>query len=116
MRSALLSVLTLQKGVSLTSFEVLPVVDIFSNNQFTENIEKEANNNNSDNFLGLYQHTIRMTLNGEYFQLRDYLKHLENSTWLFYWQQFNYRLIEYPVSELRIEIYTLSTEEEFVGV
>lgn len=121
MRSALLSVLTLDKHVSLTSFEVLPVIDIFSDHQtvdtpLTNNNSELNTDNNIDSFLGLYQHTIRVTLNGEYFQLRDYLKRLENSPWLFYWQQFNYRLVEHPLSELRIEIYTLSTEKEFVGV
>ena len=120
MRSALLSVLTLQKGVSLTSLEVLPVIDVFSEDQTTEtqltNNNVSNTSNNTDSFLGLYQHTIRVTLNGEYFQLRDYLKRLEDTSWLFYWQQFNYRLIEYPLSELRLEIYTLSTEKEFVGV
>ncbi len=119
MRSALLSVLTLQKGVSLTSFEVLPIVNVFSVDETSDKSNVEDNavpEANIEKPLGLYQHTIRMTLHGEYFKLRDYLLKLEGTSWLFYWQQFNYRLIEHPESELRIEIYTLSSEKEFVGV
>jgi len=37
-------------------------------------------------------------------------------SWKFFWQEFNYQLKEYPVSELEIEMYSLSTKREFIGV
>lgn len=119
MRSALLSLLKLQKGVSLSSFEVLPAINMIKSESAVTDKEDDNLENNDDKVFklkALYQHPISITLNGEYFKLRDYLKQLEDLPWTFYWQQFNYKLIEYPISELRFEIYTISTEKEFVGV
>ena len=64
----------------------------------------------------LYRHAIKIKLSGSYFQLRDYLIQLESLSWKFFWQEFNYQLKEYPVSELEIEMYSLSTKREFIGV
>jgi MSHA biogenesis protein MshJ len=55
-------------------------------------------------------------LEGQYFDLRDYLSQIENLSWTFFWQRFDYQLGEYPVGQLSIEIYSLSTTSDFVGV
>ena len=66
--------------------------------------------------LRLYRHGIKIKLQGQYFQLKDYLMQLENLSWKFFWQEFDYQLKAYPVSQLEIEIYSLSTAQEFIGV
>ena len=132
MRYALIELLKVQKGVSLVSFELLPVQPLLSSNKteqsaFQAQSQKEADGNISidENLLvntseqasfNLYRHGIKIKLTGKYFQLRDYLTQLENLSWKFFWQKFNYNLQEYPVSELEIEMYSLSTEREFIGV
>lgn len=122
MRQALIKLLKLQKGVSLLSFEVIPAHPlIFSVNDEAVEVSKQAEKNdvlvaNKRIPSGLYKHAVQIKLSGKYFQLRDYLQQLEDLPWKFFWHKFNYELKEYPVSELKIEIYSLSTNQEFIGV
>ena len=125
MRQALVKLLRLQKGVSLTSFNVLQAEPLlFSAPEDSENElgqdttpELELSKGESKKLsLGLYRHGIQITLTGKYFQLRDYLQQLEDLPWKFFWHDFHYQLIEYPQSELKIEVYSLSTNQEFIGV
>jgi MSHA biogenesis protein MshJ len=119
MRLALMQLLKTQKGVSLQSFQVIaaepitlsnstPVVKAYRN--------KKTNVDTNRQEIVLYRHAIKIKINGSYFQLRDYLTQLEALSWKFFWQEFNYQLKEYPVSELEIEMYSLSTKREFIGV
>ena len=132
MRFALLELLDLQKGVSLVSFELVGVKEISFNAQKPAPASNEKNDKkdiNTDNEkvlvsvqssdsegFNLYQHGIRVKLKGSYFQLRDYLQQLENLSWKFFWQDFQYDLQTYPESEVEIEMYSLSTKREFIGV
>tara|TARA_R110000787_G_scaffold275667_2_gene384369 strand:- start:1858 stop:2571 length:714 start_codon:yes stop_codon:yes gene_type:complete len=125
MRYALIKLLKLQKGVKLLSFQVLPASAVTKNKA-----EVDVNNNEQDKNvtviaeakpeesrqLRLYRHGIKIKLQGQYFQLKDYLTQLEGLSWKFFWQEFDYQLKTYPVSELEIEIYSLSTAQEFIGV
>lgn len=124
MRYALLDLLKLEKGVSLLSFELLGAQPLLANEPAKNtSVDKSASNEkttdtkiaNSAN-LNLYRHGIKLKLSGSYFDLRDYLSQLENLSWKFFWQDFNFKLTEYPKSELEIEMYSLGTKKEFVGV
>ncbi len=124
MRHALLELLNLQKGVKLISFEVMPVEPLLlSKETVTDVIEASEESSevaavylDESVSLGLYRHSIKLKLKGRYFHLRDYLSQLENLSWTFFWQRFQYQLLEYPMSELEIEIYSLSTNPDFIGV
>jgi MSHA biogenesis protein MshJ len=120
MRQALIQLLKLQQGVSLLSFKVLPAEPLLFTAQKEPNSDINGVNSataETEQFAsGLYRHGIQIKLSGKYFQLRDYLQQLEDLPWKFFWHDFNYQLIEYPKSELNIEIYSLSTNQEFVGV
>ena len=122
MRYALIKLLKLQSGVKLLSFEVLPAQPVRKDNADTD-AENDANDVSVDENqsaeteqLRLYRHGIKIKLQGKYFQLRKYLTQLEDLSWKFFWQEFDYQLKEYPVSELEVEIYSLSTAQEFIGV
>jgi len=127
MRYALLDLLKLKKGVSLLSFELLGAKPLLSStapkaelNSASKSVSKpssatphlEANSAG----VNLYRHGIKVKLSGRYFDLRDYLTQLEKLPWKFFWQDFNFTLTEYPNSELEIEMYSLGTKKEFVGV
>jgi len=132
MRHALIELLNLQKGVKLISFEVMPVEPLLLNDKLnselqngeaqTANTSTNSTNEVISNYaeqpvsLGLYRHSIKLKLKGRYFHLRDYLLQLEGLSWTFFWQKFQYQLVEYPMSELEVEIYSLSTNKEFIGV
>lgn len=117
MREALFKLLTLEPGVSLLSFELIgakPLLDLSAQekNKTTgiplPNAEKMG--------LNLYKHGIKIKLSGEYFQLRNYLQQLEKLSWKFFWQDFHFKVKEYPRSEVDITIYSLGLDREFIGV
>lgn len=133
MRYALVELLKVQKGVKLLAFEVLPaqpfdLADVNgsadANDTASNTAPVEGEDNQADQVatssqaqtLQLYRHGIKLSLQGNYFQLRDYLAQLQELKWKFYWQNFDYQLTEYPTSELHVEIYSLSTDKEFIGV
>ena len=119
MRFALIDLLKTQPTVSLLSFEVIEAQPIkLSNENEKDAVQSTANKseNESKPSLVLYKHGIKLTLKGSYFQLRDYLKQLEKLEWKFFWKDFDYQLKAYPHSELKIEMYSLSTKQEFIGV
>lgn len=119
MRYALLDLLKLEKGVSLLSFELLGAKALLSDpapNSSSNTSVALTNSNEKSAGVNLYRHGIKITLTGRYFELRDYLMQLEKLPWKFFWQDFNFKLKEYPNSELQIEMYSLGTKKEFVGV
>lgn len=123
MRYALLDLLKLEKGVSLLSFELLGAKPLLANpepNPATNSASKTnaatAHSDERSSGLNLYRHGIKIKLTGRYFDLRDYLTQLEKLPWKFFWQDFNFTLSEYPNSELEIEMYSLGTKKEFIGV
>jgi MSHA biogenesis protein MshJ len=119
MRHALMQLLKTQKGVSLQSFQVIaaePITFPKSTPAVKDNGNKKTDVDTNHEEVVLYRHAIKIKLSGSYFQLRDYLTQLEALSWKFFWQEFNYQLKEYPVSELEIEMYSLSTKREFIGV
>ena len=129
MRYALLDLLKLEKGVSLLSFELLGAQPLLSN-ELEENAPSNSTlskDNQSKEIaaiesveslvgLNLYRHGIKIKLSGSYFDLQNYLSQLEKLSWKFFWQDFNFKLTEYPKNELEIEMYSLGTKKEFVGV
>jgi MSHA biogenesis protein MshJ len=127
MRHALMALLKLQKGVVLLSFELLGTEPLIPPQRVEEIAVKEKETATTKQVnqaspivnsaeIGLYKHGVKIKLKGNYFPLRDYLQQLEGLQWKFFWNEFHYKIVEYPESELEIEIFSLSTQEEFLGV
>ena len=127
MRYALLDLLKLEQGVTLLSFELLGAQPLLASEPSNGNSDKgNSDKGNSDkgnslleantSRLNLYRHGIKIKLSGRYFELQNYLSQLEKLSWKFFWQDFNFKLIDYPNNELEIEMYSLGTKKEFVGV
>ncbi len=117
MREALLRLLKLEPGVSLLSFELIgakPLLNLSSAQAKSNAINTSLTAEQAG--LNLYKHGIKIKLTGKYFQLRNYLRHLEQLTWKFFWQDFEFEVKEYPRSEVEITIYSLGLNKEFIGV
>ena len=121
MRHALLKLLKLEPNVSLLSFELIGAVPLISPQsiQETDNVQQVKAVNSvmlEESGLNLYRHGIRIKLAGSYFELLAYLQKLEQLSWTFFWQEFDFTMKEYPTNEVEIEIYSLGTKEDFIGV
>jgi MSHA biogenesis protein MshJ len=66
--------------------------------------------------VGVYEHAVELKVAGNYFQVLEWLKALEALPWRFYWQSLDYKVKEYPRSEIKLRVYTLSTEAGLLGV
>ncbi len=64
----------------------------------------------------VYRHGLSITLNGNYFNTLNYLKSLETLPWRFNWDAIEYQVIEYPIAETTLNVYTLSFEENWLDL
>lgn len=64
----------------------------------------------------LYRHSFVITLEGSYLATLTFFQALENKSWKFFWQNMRYEVIKYPKAKVMLEVYTLSTEEDWIGV
>ncbi|MDO6706377.1 type II secretion system protein GspM [Photobacterium sp. 1_MG-2023] len=64
---------------------------------------------------GYYIHPVRLTLRGRYFDLVTYLQQLEALPVKYYWRSLDYRVDEYPWSDITLDVYTLGESKDFIG-
>lgn len=62
-----------------------------------------------------YRHGIEIEVEGNYSAVVDYLTDIEALPWRLYWQILELDVIEYPRNRIRIEVGTLSLDEEWIG-
>ena len=70
--------------------------------------------------LGLYQHQIEITLQGNYLEIASYLHELESMPFKVYWKKIDYKSLneqgQNPNAMVVLTIYTLSREGGWLGV
>jgi len=64
----------------------------------------------------IYRHGLSITLSGNYFNTLRYLEALEALPWRFNWESIDYQVKEYPIAETTLNVYTLSFEENWLGL
>ncbi|WP_427980883.1 type II secretion system protein GspM [Agarivorans sp.] len=103
MAGVLERLLAKSEGLQLLAMESLPPQAVLS----TEEQGAES--------VNFYRHGIRLSLSGGYFALLDYLQKVEALPQRFLWQLMDYQVLEYPATEITIEIYTLSSNKDFIS-
>jgi len=101
---ALTKVLSKTPGVKISSLKSLPV-KVFN----AAKDPKEAAN------VLFYQHTLEITLQGNYNAIYQYLLNVETIKEKFYWYSMDYKVSNYPLAEVTIQIYTLSDQRDLVS-
>jgi MSHA biogenesis protein MshJ len=101
-------VLATSNGLKVLSLESIPPTSVLVNQPPTT-FEKTAESD-------LYRHGIKLMVEGSYFDIQRYLAKLEALDWQFYWKRFDYKVSQYPLAVVELEIYTLSTNKAFIGV
>lgn len=65
---------------------------------------------------GLYKHGMRIVVKGTYHELLGYLRALEALQWKVFWGKVTLEAQDYPISQLTLELYTLSTHKGWIGL
>jgi MSHA biogenesis protein MshJ len=102
------NVLASSSGLKVISLQSIPPTPVLKTKE-TDSVEHFAAG-------GLYRHGVKLIVEGQYFDIQRYLAKLEALDWQFYWKKFDYKVSEYPVAVVELEIYTLSTNKAFIGV
>ena len=101
MSDVLASLLNKDSGLKLTSVKTQAATPI--------KIGSEAG-------ADLFQHTIKLELQGKYDQVQEYLSEVEALPEKVFWRQLVYQMKDYPNGQLSVDVYTLSTSEDLIGV
>ena len=101
--------------ISLKSLGVAPLI-VAKETEDTESAIEPEQKLTADNIDNAYKHRLRIEFVGDYFTTLDYLRSLEELEWGFFWDNFEYKVTEYPDARAAIEIFTLSLREEWIGV
>ncbi len=62
-----------------------------------------------------YRHGLEIEFEGSYLACLEYLQKIEALPWSFYWQLLELEVLEYPRNRIRLEVSTLSPDEEWIG-
>ncbi len=65
---------------------------------------------------GIFRHGLRLRLEGDYLAALDYLRALEALPWALKWDAVEVEMQQYPRALITITVYTLSLEEDWLGV
>ena len=63
----------------------------------------------------VFRHGLRIEFDGDFPGTLDYLKTLEGLKWKFFWDKIDYQVDEYPISSVAITVFTISTNEHWIG-
>ncbi|PKF62963.1 hypothetical protein CW745_05935 [Psychromonas sp. psych-6C06] len=102
---ALTKVLSKSPGVRISALTSLPVKVFNADKGATEEVNKSP----------FYQHTLQITLQGDYNAIYQYLLNVESIPEKFYWHSLNYKVSNYPLAEVTLKIYTLSDQQDLVS-
>ena len=104
MADMLRDILESQKNLTLVELQNLLVTPILTDEE-----------NKLSTEIGLYRHPVKLIFEGNYSDTLGYLGRLEGMDSRFYWSRFDYQVKDYPIAQVSLNIYTLSTQEWWIG-
>lgn len=64
----------------------------------------------------VYRHGLRIEFSGDFPGTLNYLRKLEELQWKFFWDKIEFEVNEYPDSACAISVYTISMNDQWIGV
>lgn len=68
------------------------------------------------NDIQLYRHGTLLEFQGSYAQLQQLLARLEQLSWQLHWRQLHFKVTEYPLSHLQLELETVSEQADYLRI
>jgi len=114
---ALQDVLSKAERVTLLEVNTMPAMEL-QLTQLSESGQSSSapSQQSQPQNAGVYMHAVELKLAGNYAEVLQLLKSLEQLPWRFYWQTLDYKVVQYPNAEILLRVYTLSSEEGLLGV
>lgn len=125
MAKVLETVLKQSEGLNFVRLEGLGVESLVERSSVEEVIDEVQSATLTTEEKGLspdrslqtaYKHGLRIEFEGGYLDTLDYLRKLEALPWAFFWDSVDYQVEEYPKGMSSITVYTLSLDENWIGV
>lgn len=110
MNGLLERLLAKQSGLRLLSLKTLPPQSVLGQKEQA----KDSDGKPIERSFDLYRHGVEIRLEGSYGQLQAYLTQLEKLPQRLLWGQLDYRVVEYPRSEMTLTVYTLSPDKTWL--
>ena len=106
------------KLLNMKSLGVTPIVakDEKETETTTDSNMADDKKLTADNIDNAYKHGLRIEISGDYLTTLSYLKSLEELEWGFFWDNFKLTVSEYPEANVTIDIFTLSLNQDWIGV
>ena len=121
-------VLQQTQSLRLQSIQTLPVSELSLQGEVivpealdasaTDTSESQNESDDELNTLetaGVFKHAVMMQLTGGYFETKQFVEALEGLPWRLYWDSLEYSVSNYPLAEIKLQVYTLSTDEGAFG-
>lgn len=105
MPELLKNLLTQQKQLQLISLENLPPELLKMDQKVVEDAVTPT----------LYRHRLRMEFSGDYLTMLTYLRQLEQLPRAMVWEEVEIETQKYPEATVRLQVYTLSLTEGWIG-
>jgi len=105
MSDLLKSLLTQEKKLKLIRLENLP----------PEALSLEQSKDDKNAQPKIYRHRLQMEFLGDYLTLLAYLKQLEELPRSLVWEEVEVETLKYPQAKVRLQVYTLSLTEGWIG-
>lgn len=107
MATALEDVLANGSGAQLLALTTLPAEEVSLVG------EGEPSSSAAQDGL-LYRHPLTISISANFAQVRALVGHIQALPWRFYWRGFDFTMKDYPQGELTLELFTLSTSQEWL--
>lgn len=115
-------VLHQQRGVKLISLHNKPLTQLIQPVKAPQSARdavastETAEADRSTPAAGPYMHPVELVVEGRYLDVLAYLRALEGLDWHFYWKTLELQSTEFPLNRVRIELSTLSMDQEWIGL
>ena len=113
MAQLLESVLLRVKGLTLINIKGLGGVPVVQQIETADNKLEQKSDGLIEN---AYKHGLRIEFEGDYLATLEYVKELESLEWDFFWDSLEFSVEQYPDSRVVITVFTLSLDENWIGV
>jgi MSHA biogenesis protein MshJ len=117
MQALLQEMLTRNPRLQLIAMRTLPAAPLVAKRDTTgRNDDTAPGAKAAAGADGVFKHGVRITVQGSYADLHDYLARLEKLSWQMFWSRASLNADDYPRLTLTLTIYTLSLDKAWLVV